>query len=129
MLAACGSRDDDGLPTRWGRTLPLDGDRLEVLVTCYKAVTLAQQRNSGTGAKSGTIGRGLEQVRVNIEARVVSDFNRGDEKMRINARVEARLQKLLTEEQYGSNQVLLDTAYACADFERRNAWDTLRPHQ
>ena len=111
--------------------MPLDGDRLEVLITCFKAVTLAQQRNSGSGpgAKTGRIGKGLEVARVAIEARVVSDFNAGNEKMRINARIEERLQKLLTERQYGSNEVLLDTAYACADLERRDAWQQMPAHR
>lgn len=128
-LLGCAPQADDGLPRRWGETMPLDGDRLEVLITCFKAVTLAQQRHSGMGEKTGRIGKGLERARVAIEARVVSDFNRGDEKMRINARVEERLQKLLQEREYGSTQVLLDTAYACADFERRNAWESMRPHR
>ena len=105
-LLGCAPQADDGLPRRWGETMPLDGDRLEVLITCFKAVTLAQQRHSGMGEKTGRIGKGLE-----------------------HARVEERLQKLLQEREYGSTQVLLDTAYACADFERRNAWESMRPHR
>ena len=130
LLLGCSRQADDGLPRRWGETMSLDGDRLEVLITCFKAVTLAQQRHSAAGQqKTGRIGKSLESTRVAIEARVVSDYNRGDEKMRINARVEERLQKLLREREYSSTQVLLDTAYACADLERRNAWEGMRAHQ
>ena len=130
MLSSCSRQAEDGLPRRWGETMQLDGDRLEVLITCFKAVTLAQQRYSGTGElRTGRIGKSLESTRVAIEARMIGDYNRGDEKMRINARIEERLQKLLREREYGSTQVLLDTAYACADLERRNAWEGMRPHR
>jgi hypothetical protein len=131
LMAGCAreATPTDGLPRSWGETLSLDGDRLQVQILCYKAVTLAQQRYSGLGEKTGVIGKGLEGVRSTLEDRVVSDFSRGDEKMRLNAGAEARIQKLLREQPYGSSEILLNTAYACADLERRDAWRDMTPHR
>jgi hypothetical protein len=43
LMAGCAreATPTDGLPRSWGETLSLDGDRLQVQILCYKAVTLA----------------------------------------------------------------------------------------
>ena len=108
-----------------GETLHLGNRRIDALITCYKVIILAQDRYGGTGAPHDGIAGSLEAARSRIEARLVANLTAGAEKARANERIELQLQSLLEAKPYTSSQLLLDTARACAERERKNTWAEL----
>lgn len=109
-------------------TLEFGERRVEVLIVCYKAIVLVQQKYGGSGSnpKFDGIRSALEPSRRIIEQRLISDLTNGAEKMRINERIQADIDGLMRDKPYTSTEVLLNTAQRCADLEKQNAWGVLR---
>jgi len=107
-------------------TLQFGERRIEVLIACYKAILLTQEKYGGgvINSQSTGIAAALEPARRMIEQRLVGDLTEGAEKMRINERIEASIDALVRDKPYASTEVLLNTARRCSDFETRNAWGT-----
>ncbi|MBM4233960.1 MAG: hypothetical protein FJ160_07240 [Gammaproteobacteria bacterium] len=105
-------------------TLRFGERRIEVLITCYKAIVLTQEKygSGAANAESSGLGASLAPSLRMIEQRLVGDLTDGAEKMRINERIEASIDALVRERPYASTEVLLNTARRCVDLETQNAW-------
>ncbi len=105
-------------------TLQFGERRIEVLIACYKAILLTQEKygSAGSKAESSGLAAGLEPARRMIEQRLVGDLTESAEKMRINKRVEATIDALVREKPYASTEVLLNSAQRCARLETQDAW-------
>lgn len=132
LLAACSldterSGKAKSWPDRPPAGLSISEGKIEALIQCYKIIILAQDRYSGTGAKSDGVAATLEPARRMIEDRVVGDLTPGGEKMRVNEKIDSQLRQLLSDQPYGSAEILLEGARYCAGLEQRNAWREMRP--
>jgi len=107
-------------------TLPFGERRIEVLITCYKAIMLTQEKygSRAVPTESSGLAASLEPARRMIEQRLVGDLTGGAEKVRINERIEASIDSLVKAQPYASTEVLFNTARRCADLETQNAWGT-----
>ncbi|MBM4212694.1 MAG: hypothetical protein FJ179_03135 [Gammaproteobacteria bacterium] len=128
LAAGCGREQapaQTSTPSKTDKpTLPFGERRIELLITCYKAIMLTQEKYGSRAAhtESSGLAASLEPWRRMIEQRLVGDLTDGAEKMRINERIEASIDALVKAQPYASTEVLLNTARRCADLETQNAW-------
>lgn len=132
MVAACARQDGASTDRPVWPERPPDGlvigeRRIEALILCYKLIVLAQRRSSGTGPNTDGVAGTLVEARRMIEDRMVGDLTAGADKMHLNEKIDADLQRLMSDKPYGSTTIILEGARYCAGLEQRDAWRGMRP--